>query len=192
MNKKGAEDSLCKTSHSKCFKTTNFDRLQQIPSRKKSSKFPCQISNSDYGIDKVLVVHFVPICFLHARTSTLICKNTLLLSCLDKEENVCQMTGNGKAFGGQIIKCSLNTIQHKLLPLNLRCEEERLQHFSFPQWLLVVESKTIKKWNVHYPSHADVHVCHLGIAEVKMSLPSPFLAHLRGEPKHLQVFVFEG
>ena len=43
-------------------------------------------------------------------------------------------------------------------------------------------------------SHADVHadVCHRGIAEVKISLPSPFLAHLRGGPRHLKVFFLKG
>ena len=97
LNKKGPEDSLCKTSHSKCFKTTNFDRFKQIPSRNKSFKF----SNSDYAIDNVLVSYFVSIWFLHARTSTLICENTLLLSCLDQEENVYQMRGSGKGFAGR-------------------------------------------------------------------------------------------
>ena len=48
LNRKGAEDSLCKTSHPKCFKTTNFDRFHQQKSHRDfdvRSKFLCQISN---------------------------------------------------------------------------------------------------------------------------------------------------
>ena len=72
------------SSLSKCFKT-DFDRFHQIPSL---PNFPAKFSNSDYAIDNVLVVYFVSIWFLHARTSTLICKNTLLLSCLEKRRKM--------------------------------------------------------------------------------------------------------
>ena len=56
MNKKGGEDSLCKASHSKCFKTANFDRFQQIPSR---NIFSAKFLKSDYAIDNVLVCVYV-------------------------------------------------------------------------------------------------------------------------------------
>ena len=45
------------------------------------------------------------------------------------------MTGNGKAFAGRqryvdiLLSDMLMLTQHKLLPLNLMCEEDRLQNF---------------------------------------------------------------
>ena len=56
------------------------------------------------------------------------------------------MTGSGKAFVERksyvdiLLSCMLNAQS----TLNLMFEEERLQHFSFPEYLLVMESKTVK------------------------------------------------
>ena len=55
--KKGAEDSLCKTSLPKCFKTTNFDTFHQEMSLQHVFQIP--LPNSDYAIDNILVVYFV-------------------------------------------------------------------------------------------------------------------------------------
>ena len=61
VNRKGAEDYLCKTSHLKCF-------LRQIltePSRNESSAlrhvFQIPLPHSEYVIDNVLVVYLVNI-----------------------------------------------------------------------------------------------------------------------------------
>ena len=86
------------------------------------------------------------------------------------------------------VKCSLSTIQQKLLPLNLMCEERWLQHFLSGKQ----NDKEVVGRNFHCLSHGDVHICHRGIGEVKISSPNPFPAHIWASPRHLQVFVFEG
>ena len=54
VNRKGAEDYLYKTSHPKCFLTTNFDRIHQDMSLRHVFQIP--LPNSEYAIDNVLVV----------------------------------------------------------------------------------------------------------------------------------------
>ena len=80
VNKKGEEDSLCKTSHAKCFRTKIFDRFHQGMSRRHGFRIPLQNSEFQFICNR----QFLVVCFY--LSSTLICENTLLLSCLDKEE----------------------------------------------------------------------------------------------------------
>ena len=66
--------------------------------------------------------------------------------------------------------------------LNLMCQEQRLKHFSFLKRLLVAESdKEVETSFVHfmqmYRCTYTLYVCRRGIAVVKISLPSPSLAH---------------
>ena len=58
VNRKGVVYSLYKTFHPKCFKTktTNFDGLRQGVSLLYVFQISCQIPNSDYAIDNVLVM----------------------------------------------------------------------------------------------------------------------------------------
>ena len=78
VNKKGEKDSLCKTCHVKCFRTKIFDRFHQEMSRRRVFRIPLQIPNSNL----YAIYNF----WLHVSIFTLICENTLLLSCMDKEE----------------------------------------------------------------------------------------------------------
>ena len=83
--------------------------------------------------------------YVSCTSSTVIFENTLLLSCFDKEEKRMFMERRvmethllrGKRymliFLVKYVKRWLKTIQHKLLPLNLIRQEERLKHFSFSQ-----------------------------------------------------------
>ena len=95
------------------------------------------LPNSDYAIDNALVVGLVLYIF---KTSTLICENTLLLSCFDKEKCLSK-DGKWNLLGGKgtliffvkYVKCSLKTIQHKVPPLNLMYQENQLKHFSFSE-----------------------------------------------------------
>ena len=57
--------------------TTNFDQIHKKMNLRHVFKIP--LPNSDYAMDNVLVAYFVYI------FSTLICENTLFLSCFDKE-----------------------------------------------------------------------------------------------------------
>ena len=99
MNKKGFEDSLCKTSNSKWFKTTNFDRFPWIPSRNECSKFPCQISNSDYAM--FWLYHICGCIFRICLVLKMHC------SCYvwTKMKNVYRRIGNGNAFCWEVKVC---------------------------------------------------------------------------------------
>ena len=90
-NRKGVVYSLYKTFHPKCFKTTNFDGLRQGVSLLYVFQISCQIPNSDYAIDNVLVMaNLKPnvrvLCFFNVWT---------------EKKNVCQKTGDGMAFAGK-------------------------------------------------------------------------------------------
>ena len=78
VNKKGEKDSLCKTSHAKCFRTKIFDRVHQGMSRRHLFRIPLQ--NSEFNL--YAIYNF----WLYVSIFTLICGNTLLLSFMDEEE----------------------------------------------------------------------------------------------------------
>ena len=131
--------------------------------------------------------------------STVICENTLLLSYFDKEEKCLWKDGWWKRicceenlgmliFLVKYVKCWLKTIQHKLLLLNLICQEERLKHFSFSEWLLI-DSRSDKDAETSFAHLMQMYMFVRGTAQVKISLPSPCLAQPWMPPgsRHLQV-----
>ena len=74
VNKKGEKDSLCKTSHAKCFTTKIFDRFHQGMSRRHVFRIPLQ--NSEFQISNLYAIYNF---WLYVSIFTLICENTLLL-----------------------------------------------------------------------------------------------------------------
>ena len=79
VNKKRERDSLWKTFHAKCFRTKIFDRFHQGMSRRHVFRIiPCTIPNSNL----FAIYNF----WLYVSIFTLMCENTLLLSCMDEEE----------------------------------------------------------------------------------------------------------
>ena len=78
VNKRGEKDSLYKTPHAKCFRTKIFDRFHQGMSRRHVFRIPLQ--NSEFDL------YAIYNCWLYVSNFTLICENTLLLSCMGEEE----------------------------------------------------------------------------------------------------------
>ena len=118
VNKKGEGDSLCKISHAKCFRTKIFDRFHQGMSRRHGFRILLQNSEFQFICNR----QFLVVCSY--LSSTLICENTLLLSCLDKRKKFIErrvmekylLGGKGTLiFLSNMLNASLlKTIQHKL------------------------------------------------------------------------------
>ena len=63
VNKKGEKDSLCKTSHAKCFRTKIFDRVHQGMSRRHLFRIP----PAKFRIQFICNIQFLVVCFyLHS------------------------------------------------------------------------------------------------------------------------------
>ena len=100
MNKTGEKDYLSKTFHAKCFRKI-FDRFHQGMSRRHVFRIPLQnfeLQISEFQISNLYAIYNF---WLYVSIFTLICENTLFLSCMDEEKNVYRKTGNGKVFAGR-------------------------------------------------------------------------------------------
>ena len=99
-------------------KTTNFDRFPWIQTRNECSKFPCQISNSDYAMFWL----YFRICLVLIWTnfkSNLNVKIHCFCHVWTKMKNVYRRMGNGNAFCWEVkvcwyfivkyVKCSLKS-----------------------------------------------------------------------------------